>query len=123
MTSEGSTAIWAGLGVVMFLFLAVVSLAIYLFISYCYKRISEKCGVNPGALVWIPIARLVPLLQVAKMPIWFIVLFLIPFVNLVIFFMMWAKICVARGKSGWLAVLFIVPIANLVLIPYLAFSD
>jgi uncharacterized membrane protein YhaH (DUF805 family) len=57
------------------------------------------------------------------MPVWMIILFFIPIANLVVMFMMWSKICVARGKSGWLVLLFLVPIANIVLIPSLAFSE
>ena len=123
MTHDQSEAVGVGLGLIALLVIFVIALALYLFSSFCYKRICEKCGVTPGVLVWIPIARLVPLLEVAKMPVWMIILFLIPLANLVVFFMMWAKICAARGRSGWLVVLFIVPIANLVLIPYLAFAD
>ena len=57
------------------------------------------------------------------MPIWMIILLLIPLVNLIFFVMMWVKICQARGKSGWLVILLIIPIANLIFIPYLAFSE
>jgi hypothetical protein len=113
----------AGLGLLVILVLICVGLALYLFYCFCYKRICEKCGVTPGVLVWIPIVQLVPLLQVAKMPVWMIILCFVPLANIVVFFMMWAKICVARGRSGWLVLLFIVPIANLILVPYLAFSE
>ena len=65
-----------GLGLILFILL--ISLAIYVFCCFCAKRICEKCGVNPGVLIWIPIANLVPLLQVAKMPVWMIILFLHP---------------------------------------------
>ena len=113
----------AGLGLLAILVFLCIGLAFYLFSCFCCKRICEKCGVTPGVLVWIPIVQLVPLLQVAKMPVWMIILCFIPIANIVVFFMMWAKICVARGKSGWLVLLFLVPIANIVLIPYLAFSE
>ena len=75
------------------------ALAVYLFYYYCAKRICEKCGVNPGILIWIPIVQVIPLLQVAKMAVWIILLFLIPIVNIVIGVMMWARICITRGKS------------------------
>ena len=123
MTNDGSTALFAGLGILALLVAFCFALSIFIFYSFCYKRICEKCGVTPGAIVWIPIARYVPLLGVARMPVWMIILMLIPLVNIVIFLMMWAKVCVARGKSGWLVVLFFVPIANLCLIPYLAFAE
>ena len=124
MTNDQTgSAVFLGLGLVALLVALCVGLALYIFSSFCYKRICEKCGVTPGALVWIPIVRIVPLLEVAKMPVWMIILFLLPIANVVVFFMMWAKICEARRQSGWLVVLFLVPIANLILIPYLAFSE
>ena len=110
-----------GLGVI--LFVALICLAVYVFYCFCAKRICEKCGVNPGILIWIPIANLIPLLQTAKMPVWMILLFLVPLVNLVVAIMMWVKICQARGKSGWLVIMMFIPIANLIFLPYLAFSE
>ena len=110
-----------GIGVI--LVILAIFLAFYVFFCFCYKRICEKSGVTPGILIWIPIAQLVPLLQVAKMPVWMIILLLIPLVNLIFFVMMWVKICQARGKSGWLAILLFIPIANIIFVPYLAFSE
>jgi len=107
----------------MILFLLVIGLAFYVFFCFCCKRICEKCGVSPGVLIWIPIVQLVPLLQTAKMPVWMIILFLIPVVSLIVCIVMWVKICNARGKSGWLVILLFIPIANLIFIPYLAFSE
>jgi hypothetical protein len=121
MNDSTNNAAAMGIGVLLFMF--VIGLAVYVFFCFCYKRICEKCGVTPGVLIWIPIVQLIPLLQVAKMPVWMIILLLIPLVNLIFFVVMWVKICQARGKSGWLVLLLIVPIANLIFIPYLAFSE
>ena len=112
-----------GISILAILLGCVVALAIYVFICACYKRICGKCGVSPGVMIWIPIAQLVPLLQIAKMPVWMLILFIIPVVNVFVFLTMWFKICEALGKSGWLVLLFLVPIANIILIPYLAFSE
>ena len=123
-TISNTTAAGAiGLGLAVILCLVVVSLAFYVFYCFCFKRICEKCGVTPGILVWIPIAQLVPLLQAAGMSVWMLLLMFVPFVNLVVGIMMWAKICTARGKSPWLVLLLFVPIADLVFLPYLAFSE
>ncbi len=123
MNDNASAAAGAAFGLGLILFILLISLAFYVFFCFCAKRICEKCGVNPGILIWIPIANLVPLLQVAKMPVWMIILFLIPIVGFVVAIMMWVKICQARGKSGWLVVLLFIPIANIIFIPYLAFSE
>ena len=59
----------------------------------------------------------------AKLPIWFIILLLIPLVNIVVGIVMWVKICQARGKPGWLVIMLLVPLVNLAFLPYLAFSE
>ena len=124
MNDSGSgDAVAAGVGIVVILGLLVFALALYVFVCYCLKRICEKCGEDPGILIWIPIVQLVPLLKVAKMELWMIILFFIPIVNFVIGIMMWAKICTARGKSPWLVILMFIPIVNIAFIPYLAFSE
>jgi len=122
-SGSGSDAVAAGVGIVFGLGLLVFGLALYLFICYCCKRICEKCGHNPGILIWIPIVNLVPLLKVAGMAVWMIILFFIPIVGFIMAIMMWAKICTARGKSPWLVIMIFIPIVNIFFIPYLAFSE
>lgn len=123
---KASTAQKAGAIVGSLFALALVlffALAVHLFFSFCLKRICEKCGHEPGILIWIPLANLVPQLTAAKLPIWMIVLFFIPFVNIgAIVFLFW-KLCEARGKAGALGLLMLVPLANIGLILYLAFAD
>jgi hypothetical protein len=123
MNDTANTAGATAMGLGTMLLLLLIALALYVFICFCLKRICEKCGVNPGVLIWIPIAQLIPLLQVAKMPVWVIILFLIPVVSLIVCIFMWVKICIARGKSGWLVILLFIPVLNLIFIPYLAFSE
>ena len=109
-------------GAVLLVILAF-ALVVYLFVSFCYKRICEKAGHQPGILVWIPLAQFYPLVVAAGLPGWMFILALIPFVNIVFFFVLWFKLFEARGKPGWLVVLFLIPLAPLILIPYLAFSE
>ncbi|MBM3871226.1 MAG: hypothetical protein FJ392_09715 [Verrucomicrobia bacterium] len=99
------------------------AVAAHFFMSYCMKRICEKCGHEPGILIWIPIANLIPQLTAAKLPTWMIILFFIPLVNLAAFVMLFWKLCEARGKAGPLGLLMLVPVANLGLVLYLAFAD
>ena len=121
MSENNSEMIGAGMGIVAILVTLCFILAIYVFACFCFKKICEKCGVTPGALIWIPIVNLVPLLQVAKMPVWMIILFFIPVVGFIVGIIMWAKICAARGKNQLLVIgVFLLPI---VFVPYLAFAD
>ena len=113
----------AGFGLIALGLIFVFALALYVFYCFCLKRICEKCGVNPGVLIWIPIVQLIPMLQIAGMATWMLILFFIPFVNLVVMVMMWAKVCSARGKSPWLVIMVFIPFVNICFIPYLAFSE
>lgn len=101
----------------------VIGLGVYLFFCYCCKVICEKCGHQPGILIWIPIVNIIPLLTIAKMPLWMIILLIIPLVNLVVAAIMWFKICEARHKPGWMVILVFIPLVNIAFLPYLAFSE
>lgn len=63
------------------------------------------------------------MLGVAKKPMWWFLLFLIPLVNIVIAIMVWMAVAEARGKPNWWGVLMIVPLVNLVVPGYLAWAD
>ena len=121
MNDNASAAAGAAMGLGLVFFILLIGLALYVFFCFCLKRICEKCAVNPGVLIWIPIAQLVPLLQVAKLPIWVIILFFIPIVNFITSIVLWVKICQARGKSAVFVILVI--ILPIIFIPYLAFSE
>jgi hypothetical protein len=118
-----NNALATGFGLIALGLIFVFALALYVFYCFCLKRICEKCGVNPGVLIWIPIVQLIPMLQIAGMATWMLILFFIPLVNLVVLVMLWAKVCSARGKSPWLVIMMFIPIVNICFIPYLAFSE
>ena len=101
----------------------ILMVGIYVFVCYCLKLICEKAGHQPGVLIWIPIVNLIPLLTVAKLPLWYIILFLIPLVGFVMWIILAVKLCQARGKSGWLAIMLFIPLVNIAFFPYLAFSE
>ena len=105
------------------LFMIAFAVAFYVFVCFCYKRICEKCGATPGWLIWIPFVHFIPLLEVVKMPVWTFLLLFVPLVNLVFVVVVFAKLCIARGKSGWLVIMLFIPVANLIFLPFLAFSE
>ena len=63
------------------------------------------------------------MLQIAKKPLWWIILFMIPIVNIVIIIMVWMGMAEARQKPNWWGILAIVPLVNMVVPGYLAWSD
>lgn len=105
------------------LVIAGILFLIYLFSCYCFKRICEKCSIEPGILVWIPVFNMIRLLQAGGLSGWLFLLFFIPLANAVMTIVMWIKICQACGKSAWLVLMLFVPVINLLFVPYLAFSN
>jgi hypothetical protein len=107
-------------GVLMFLLMV----AIYVFCSLCLKRIAEKTGqAEKSWYAWIPIANMVLLCWIAGKPAWWVLLMLIPLVNIVIGIMVWMKAAEACKKPAWLGVIIVlVPIGNFIALGHLAFS-
>tara|TARA_Y100000589_G_C27115521_1_gene614090 strand:+ start:548 stop:1192 length:645 start_codon:yes stop_codon:yes gene_type:complete len=95
-------------------------LIVFGLIVMSYWKIFEKAG-KPGWASIIPVYNLVVLLQIVKKPVWWILLFFIPFVNLIIAFMVYHKLAQCFGKSvGFTFGLLFLPI---IFLPLLAFSD
>ena len=84
-------------------------------------KVFEKAG-KPGWAAIIPIYNLIILLEIVGKPMWWIVLLLIPIVNLVILIMISMDLAVCFGKSkGWgFGLLCILPFVGY---PLLGFGD
>jgi hypothetical protein len=104
-------------------FLLLIGLAVYVYTALAVQTIAAKTNTENPWLAWIPIANLILLLNIAKKPIWWIVLCLIPLVNIIIFIIVWMAVAEARGKPGWVGVLLIVPVLGALMPGYLAWAD
>src|SRR3954467_14537729 len=90
----------AGLGIGIFLVMFVVGIAFYLFLAYCFKQIAEKSGHTENSWwAWIPIMQNLLMLEVAGKPMWWIVLYVVPFVNIIVSILVMIEVAKARGKD------------------------
>ena len=105
------------------MFFLVFALAMYVYVALALSTIAQKTNTENGWLAWIPIANVILMLNIARKPVWWIVLCLIPLVNLVIFIILWMAIAEARNKPSWWGVLMLVPVVSLIVPGYLAWSD
>lgn len=103
-------------------FLACLAVG-YVYVSLALQTIAQKTNTPNGWLAWIPIANIILMLEIAKKPIWWIILFLIPLVNLIMSIIVWMGIAEARRKPSWWGILLIIPVVNLIVPGYLAWSD
>jgi len=105
----------------------IVSVVIYIYISYAVMVIAKKINVDNGWWAFVPILNIVLLFKMSEKPYWWIILMLIPIVNFiaipVIMILLWMKIAEKRNKASWLGILMIIPFANLIVPGYLAFTE
>jgi hypothetical protein len=101
----------------------ILTIGGYLYVSYCLYVMAQKTGEDNAWFAFIPILDLVLLLSIADKPIWWIVLFLIPLVNIVFVVLVWMAVAGRMGKPSWLGLLILIPLVNLGIIGYLAFSN
>jgi len=73
--------------------------AIFILIIVSMWIIFKKAG-KPGWAAIIPIYNTIIMLQIAKKPIWWIILYFIPFVNIVISIIVIYNMALAFGKGG-----------------------
>ena len=101
----------------------VCGLAVYIYMALALQTIAVKTNTANAWLAWVPIANAILMLQIAKKPLWWIILFAIPIVNIVIVIMVWMGVAEARQKPNWWGILAIVPLVNMVVPGYLAWSE
>ncbi|MBU0670991.1 hypothetical protein KKF29_02425 [Patescibacteria group bacterium] len=110
---------WGGLSV--FNFLLIV--AIYVYFAICLQTMAKKTNTPNAWFAWIPILNIVLMLQVSGKPMWWLILALIPFVNIIMAIIIWMALAEKMGKPSWWGILMIVPFVNFIVPGYLAFSS
>ncbi|QNM96151.1 DUF5684 domain-containing protein [Chitinimonas koreensis] len=98
----------------------LIQLAIIVAVIAGLWKVFEKAG-KPGWAALIPIYNLIVLLQIAGKPIWWIVLCLIPLVNIVIAFIVGIEIAKRFGQSALFGVG--LTLLGFIFYPILGFGD
>lgn len=95
--------------------LLTLTLAAYIYFAVALSVIARKTSTPDGWMAWIPILNVVLMCRIGRKPAWWIVLFLVPFVNIIVAIVLWIAIARARGKSPALGILALIPGLNLLL--------
>jgi hypothetical protein len=107
----------------IFLFVLIFCGVLYVYFALAIQTIAQKTNTENPWLAWIPIVNIILLLNIAKKPIWWFILFLIPLVGLIMAIIVWMGVAEARNKPNWWGILMIVPGVNLIVPGYLAWVD
>ena len=113
---DAKDGIIAGMGIVGFLFW----MAIIVVIIVAWWKVFEKAG-KPGWAAIIPIYNVIVILEIVGKPIWWLVLLLIPFVNIVILIIVYHELSKSFGKDALFTIGLI--LLGIIFVPILGFGD
>jgi hypothetical protein len=118
--AAGAFVLFGGLFLVIMLLVVVL----YVVVALSLMRIAKRTNTENAWFAWIPILNLILMLQIAKRPMWWLVFFLVPFINivgLILQFVIWIDIAKILGKPAVIG--FLAGLIPIIFIPYMAFSD
>ena len=115
--SLNSGSLFASLG----LMLAITAI-LYVYVASMLMIIARKTATPDGWMAWIPIANLVLMCRIARASMIWVLLAIIPLINLVALVVLFMGIARRCGKPSWIGVLFLIPGINLLIPAYLAFG-
>lgn len=107
----------AGVGIVV----GIIYLAIILLMLVSIWKIFAKAG-EPGWAALIPIYNTIVMLKIAGKPIWWILLFLVPFINIIFIILTMMGLAERFGKDKVVWGL-LLSFLGIIFFPVLAFSD
>ena len=85
--------------------------------------IAKKSGHDYAWLAFVPIGNLWLLCDMADLELWFLIIWLVPYINIIFLGFVWWRIAENTNKSGWIGLLMLIPIVNLFVGYYIAFVD
>jgi hypothetical protein len=106
-----------------FYLMVAVFVVAYIYFAFALQTIARKTNTANGWWAWIPILQILLSLNVARKPVWWIVLCLVPIVNIVMWVLIWMGIAEARNRPSWWGILLLVPLVNLIVPGILAWTE
>ena len=100
----------------------ILFLLTYLIVAYPIFVMGQKTDSDHAWFAFVPILNAVLLLEIAGKDLWWILLFLIPCVNIIVAIVVWMGVAEAMDKPAWVGVLVILPLVGWLVPWYLAFG-
>ena len=110
------------IGVMLIVFFVIFA-AIYVYFALAFSTIAKKTNTPNPWWAWVPILNVLLMINIAKKPMWWIILFFVPIVSIVVAIIVMMGVAEARGKPNWWGILMIVPVVNIIVPGYLAWAD
>ena len=103
-------------------FIALFSIALYLYVALCFRRIAENLGIKRSWYAWVPILDVYLWCRICGKGVLWTVLLFIPVVNFILYVILSFRISRVCNRGRLFGFLLIIPPINIVLVWFLAFS-
>ena len=100
----------------------VLAVVFYLAFTVPVYKIAERLNQENAWMAFVPIANLFLLASMAGKEWWWVLLMLIPLINIIIFIILWMGVAENLGHPSWMGILMIVPLVNFAILYYWAFG-
>jgi hypothetical protein len=113
----------AGLAAFGMMFWLII-IAAYLYVAWTQYKIAQKCGEHESAWwSFIPILNTFLLCKTAGKDWWWVLLCLVPLVNIVAFAMLWIETAKNCGSSPFWGFCVLLPFINIIALGVMAFGS
>lgn len=103
---------------------SIILIIMYLVQAYAFYRLAEKAGVENAWLSFIPVLQFVLFFHIIDRSAWFVLLYLIPLVNVIAGIIFYVEFYKAFDIDTVLIVIAIIfPVVGGILLLYMGFSD
>jgi len=103
-------------------FMWLIVLVLYVYQALCWLYIAKRTNTPNGWFAFIPILNIILMLQIAKRPLWWIILYFIPIVNIVIAIMLIVDVLKVLKRPTWWVIMQFIPIVNLIFMGLMAWG-
>jgi hypothetical protein len=90
--------------------------------AFVLWKMAERTKEEPKWFAVLPLLNMILLLKIAKKPMWWLILFFLPIVNIVALIMATMALCERFGVEKWWGLVAILSPFNLILYVYLAYG-
>lgn len=97
-------------------------IVLYVYLAFTTMVLARRLGHHDSWMAWFPIANLYLLTKMAEREWWWLIGFVVPYVNFFVVALLWYEIAVRFNKNGWIGSAIILPIVGIFVPGYLVVS-
>jgi hypothetical protein len=95
---------------------------LYAYLAFTTMVLAHRLGLRDGWMAWFPIANLYLLTKMTDREWWWLIGFVVPYVNFFVVALLWYEIAVRFNKNGWIGSAIILPVIGIFVPAYLVIA-